>query len=79
MRRASVLADRADYVYLSQGAQDGIKVGKHTPSRASDEDADRIRLADPTHERDLGTHYLDVAQLRVVMLQPEFSLGSRYP
>src|SRR6185436_3112441 len=26
-------------------------------------------------DRDLGTHYLDVAQLRVVLLQPEFSLA----
>jgi hypothetical protein len=70
----AVLATDAEYVYLSQGSEDGIAVGNTyqvvRPTK---------RMTNPTRRtqgsRDLGMHYLDVAQLRVVLAQPDFSLA----
>jgi hypothetical protein len=69
-----VLTTDTDYVYLSQGSEDGIAVGNTyqviRPTKT---------LTNPygvtSIDRDLGTHYLDVAQVRVVMAQPDFSLA----
>jgi hypothetical protein len=61
-------------VYLSQGSEDGIKVGTMysviRPTRKMSNPYGRAKA-----ERDLGMHYLDVAQLRVVMTQSDFSLA----
>ena len=68
-----VLASEPDYVYLSQGSTAGIVTGDIyqvvRPTR---------KLTNPGHTdafRDLGTHYIDVAQIRVVVSQPDFSLA----
>jgi hypothetical protein len=70
----SALATEADYVYLSQGSQDGIAPGSLyqvvRPTRIMTNPRGRTKA-----ERDLGMHYLDVAQLRVVLVQPDFSLA----
>ena len=70
----AVLATETEYVYLSQGSEDGIKVGTMyqviRPTRNMSNPYGRSKA-----ERDLGMHYLDVAQLRVVMTQPDFSLA----
>jgi len=71
---ASVLATEAEYVYLSQGSEDGVSVGKTyqviRPTKTMTNPKGRTRA-----ERDLGMHYLDVAQLRVVLAQPDFAVA----
>jgi hypothetical protein len=65
---------RTDYVYLSQGSTAGIITGDIyqvvRPTR---------KLTNPSAHtdgfRDLGTHYIDVAQIRIVVSQPEVSLA----
>jgi len=70
----SVLASDGDYVYLSQGSEDGIAVGTSyqviRPTTTITNPSGRTKAA-----QDLGMHYLDVGQLRVVIAQPEFSLA----
>jgi|GEM_PF-879887 len=60
----SVLATDSDYVYLGRGADDGVRSGAMyqvvRPTRGID---------------DLGRHYLEVAQIRVVLLQPAFAIA----
>jgi hypothetical protein len=69
-----VLSSEAEYVYLSQGAEDGITAGQTyqvvRPTRTMTNPYARTKNA-----RDLGMHYLDVGQLRVVLTQPDFSLA----
>jgi hypothetical protein len=70
----AVLAAQTDYVYLSRGAEDGIAIGGDyqvvRPTKS---------LTNPyghTHgDRNLGMHYLDVAQVRVVLAQADYSLA----
>lgn len=70
----AVLAAETDYVYLSKGSEDGIVAGTNyqvvRPTKT---------LTNPNGRtaplRDLGMHYLDVGQLRVMMTQSDFSLG----
>ena len=69
-----VTASETDYVYLSQGAEDGIAVGNaYQVIRAT------TRMTDPgartNDERNLGMHYLEIAQLRVIQAQPDFSMA----
>ncbi|HYR85338.1 MAG TPA: LysM peptidoglycan-binding domain-containing protein [Terriglobia bacterium] len=70
----SVLAAPGDYVYLSQGSEDGIAVGSAyqivRPTTTITNPGGRTKEA-----QNLGMHYLDIGQLRVVMAQPEFSLA----
>jgi len=70
----AVLATDAEYVYLSQGAEDGITVGTVfqvvRPTKELTNPFARRKT-----ERDLGLHFLDIGQLRVVLVQPDFSLA----
>ena len=70
----AVLASETDYIYLSQGSKAGIIAG------------DTYQVIRPTRKltnlgghaaafHDLGMHYIDVAQIRVVVSQPDFSLA----
>jgi hypothetical protein len=69
-----VLSTDGDYIYLSQGSEDGIAAGTmYQVIRPSMEMTNPVR--DRRAERHLGTHYIDVAQIRVVIAQPEFSLA----
>lgn len=69
-----ILAADAEYVYISQGAEDGIQAGTVfqvvRPTKA---------LTNPngrnTDERTIGMHYLDIGQVRVVITQPDFSIA----
>jgi hypothetical protein len=71
---ASVMAVDAEYVYLSQGSEDGVVAGNTyqvvRPTRTMTDPKGRTKS-----ERELGMHYLDIAQLRVVMAQPDFSVA----
>ncbi len=67
----SVIASEGDYVYLSRGANSGIATGDlFTAVRAT-------RMVTSTRENvgELGRHYLEVGQMRAVMVQPEFSMA----
>lgn len=69
-----VLAAEAEYVYISQGALDGIAAGNtyqvmRPTKKMTNPNARR------STDRNLGMHYLDIAQLRVVLVQPDFSLA----
>lgn len=70
----SALAAEANYIYLSQGTEDGISVGNVfqvvRPTRHINDPPNA-----PKKEHDLGMHYLDVAQVRVVMTQPNFAMA----
>jgi hypothetical protein len=58
------LATEAHYIYLSQGSESGLRAG------------DLFNVVRPTRKvEDLGTHYLEVGQLQVIMPQPEFALA----
>src|SRR5262249_28060560 len=71
---SSILARDGEYVYLNHGSVGGVQVGNRyqviRPTRT---------LSNPdviSHvERDLGMHYLDIGQLSVVMVLPDFSLA----
>jgi len=71
---AGVLSTDTDYVYLSKGSDEGIAAGNvyqvMRPTKSLSNPYGNGRT-----ERHLGTHYLDVAQIRVVLVQPEFSLA----
>jgi hypothetical protein len=70
----SVLAVESDYVYLGQGSEDGVVNGNSyqvvRETRTVTNPYGRTK-----DERTLGMHYLDVAQVTVVMAQPAFSLA----
>jgi len=66
-----VLSVEAEYVYLSQGSEEGIAAGNLyqvvRPTKT---------MTNPKgHPHDLGMHYLDVGQVKVVLAQPDFSLA----
>jgi len=69
-----VLSSDADYIYLSQGSEDGVAVGNIYQVIRPTKTVSNPR-AQRGMERNLGMHYLDVAQVRVVMAQPDFSLA----
>ena len=70
----AVLASDSDYVYLSHGSEDGITAGgnyqvvRPTKTLTNPEGRDSFT-------RELGMHYLDIAQIRVMVVQPDFSLA----
>ena len=69
-----ILATDRDYVYLSEGSEDGIAVGNtYEVIRATK------NLMNPNghtrDERDLGRHFLDIAYVTVVLTQADFSLA----
>jgi hypothetical protein len=63
----ALLAGDGNYVYLSQGSQSAIKAGATyqviRPTRRVDSPTR------PAQDRDLGMHYLQIAQIRVVTVQ----------
>ena len=66
-----VLSTETEYVYLSQGSEDGIAAGNLyqvvRPTKT---------MTNPKGSpNDLGTHYLDIGEVRVVIAQPDFSLA----
>jgi hypothetical protein len=69
----AVLASDTDYIYLSHGAEDGITAGTNyqvvRPTKKLNNPYDHATF------EDLGMHYLDIAQIRVVVVQPRFSLA----
>jgi hypothetical protein len=69
-----VLSSESDYVYLSQGAEDGIKVGDLfqvvRPTKMLTNPFGRTKAGS-----ELGRHYLDVAQMKVMLTQPDFALA----
>jgi hypothetical protein len=69
-----VLATEPEYVYLSQGSDDGIMAGSVyeaiRPTKVLTNPKGRTKV-----DRELGMHYLEVGQLRVVLAQPQFSLA----
>ena len=67
----SVIATEGNYIYLSRGANSGIATGDlFTAVRST-------RKINSTRESvgELGLHYLEVGQMRAVMVQPEFSMA----
>jgi hypothetical protein len=70
----SALAQQGDYIYISRNLEDAVNPGDLfqvvRPTRHI-ESFEEGRRAD----RDLGMHYLDIAQIQVVMTQPDFALA----
>jgi LysM domain len=70
----AVLASDTDYVYISQGAEEGITAGSNyqvvRPTKTMTNPYGHTGFS-----RDLGMHYLDIAQIRIVVVQPRFSLA----
>jgi hypothetical protein len=69
-----VLATDGGYVYLSQGSAAGVAIGSRYQVMRSTKHIDNP-WGRTKFDRDLGLHYLDVAQLQVVLVQPDFSLA----
>jgi hypothetical protein len=69
-----ILATDSDYVYLSQGSEDGIVAGSVydviRPTRTLTNPEGHTKA-----ERDLGMHYLNIAQVSVTLTQADFSLA----
>lgn len=68
------LAAAGDYIYINRAPEDGLKAGDMfqviRPTRHIE------ALHGPTKSsRDLGMHYLDVAQIQVLTTQPDFALA----
>jgi hypothetical protein len=70
----SVFAVDSEYVYLGQGSEDGIAAGSvYQVVRPTTKVTNpRGRTKD---EQDLGTHYLEISRIAVVLTQPDYSLG----
>jgi len=70
----SALAREGDYIYINQGSEDGVMAGSRfqviRPTRTIELPGRGTRA-----ERTLGTHFLDIAEVQVVMTQPDFSLA----
>ena len=68
------LATLDDYVYLNQGGEDGIRSGdrfdvlRMTRKVAGTKGATKA-------ERELGTHYLNIGQIQVIMTQPDTAMA----
>ncbi|MBI2150818.1 MAG: hypothetical protein HYU27_09485 [Acidobacteria bacterium] len=71
----SVLATEGDFIYLSQGSRDGIAVGNPYQVVRPTKKMERPNGRSTKEERNLGMHYLHIAQIKVVLTQPEFSLA----
>jgi hypothetical protein len=69
-----ILATDSDYVYVSRGSEDGIVAGStYDVVRAT-----RTLTNPEGHtkaQRDLGMHFLNIAQVRVTLTQADFSLA----
>lgn len=69
-----VIASESEYVYISQGSEDGIVAGNLyqaiRPTTTISNPKGRTK-----EEQNLGMHYLDVAQLQVMLTQADFSLA----
>lgn len=70
----SVFAVDGDYIYISQGSEDGIVAGNSyqvvRPTTTITNPRGRTKA-----EQILGMHYLEVSQVTVVLTQPDFSLA----
>jgi hypothetical protein len=67
------LATETDYIYLSLGAAGGVQAGDlFTVIRPTKEIRSKFRRV---NERNLGKHYLEVAQIQVIMPQADFSIA----
>jgi hypothetical protein len=66
-----VLAGESEYIYLGRGTQDGIKPGAtYQVVRAT------RQIKSPTaRNRNRGTHYLNVAEVRMILVQDEYSMA----
>src|SRR5262249_49728698 len=69
-----VLTSDGGYVYLSQGSAAGVAVGSRYQVMRSTKHIENP-YGKTRFDRDLGLHYLDVAQLQVVLVHPDFSLA----
>ena len=67
----SVIAAEGDYVYLSQGSDSGIASGNLLAAVRATREISSTRES----VGELGMHYLEIGQMRAVMVQPEFSMA----
>jgi len=70
----SVFATDSEYVYLSRGSEDGIAAGNSyeviRPTRTVTDPLRRTK-----RDQALGTHYLEIGQVDVILAQPAFSIA----
>jgi len=68
------IATEADYIYISQGSEDGIMPGTVyqviRPTKTMTNPYGRTKA-----ERDLGMHYLEIGHVQVTLTQADFSLA----
>jgi hypothetical protein len=69
---SGILAGESDYIYLGRGTQDGVQTGAMyqvvRPTR-------QIKSASAARDRNRGTHYLNVAQVRMVLVQDQYAMA----
>ncbi len=68
---------RGDYVYISQGADKGVKVGDKFAILRPEKDPSLVEWFKGQNKvlRSLGTQYVDVGQVTVVNVQPKTSIA----
>ena len=70
----SALATEADYIYLEPGFRGRRESGQTLSGHSANQDGSTVRTRRPM--RNLGLHYLDVAQIQVVIAQADFCTGA---
>ena len=70
----AVLATETDYVYLSHGSEDGIATGNVYQVIRPTKKLKNPNARAPV-QSDLGMHYLEVGQIKVILARPDFSLA----
>src|SRR5436190_4661337 len=69
----ALLATDGNYIYVGKGTKDGVRVGSTyqvvRPTRSVDSPSREVR------DRNLGTHYLEIAQIQVVLGQDSTAMA----
>jgi hypothetical protein len=65
------------YVYINKGSADGVKIGDEFMVLRQDYDYLHMQVFDQEHAlaREMGTQWLDVGRLHVVVVQPKVSIA----
>jgi hypothetical protein len=65
-----------DFIYLNRGADKGVKIGdRFTIVRPDTDIANEWFYGQPKLFKEMGVHYLDAGQVRVVDVQPKISIA----
>jgi hypothetical protein len=71
-----IVYDRGDFVYINRGEDKGVKIGdRFTIVRPDTDAANEWFYGQPKLFKEMGVHYKDAGQIRVVNVQPKTSIA----